>query len=59
MNAMKSGSPWQKIQQQQQSVLLDVITYAFERRSSEEMWVRAFLYAATWSPENRPGIPPY
>lgn len=35
--------------------LWDVITYAFESRSSEKMWVRAFLYAAIRSLEDGPG----
>lgn len=38
-----------------QNILWDVITYAFESRSSEKMWVRAFLYAAIWSLEDGPG----
>lgn len=35
---------------------LDVITYAFERRSSEKIWLQAFLYAAIWSFWECPGI---
>lgn len=57
MNVMKSGSPLKKISAatKTRNILWDVITYAFERRSSKKMWVRAFLYAAIWSLEDGPG----
>ena len=57
MNATNSGSPFAKFSSPTMNTvsLWDVITYAFERRSSEKMWVRAFLYAAIWSLEDGPG----
>jgi hypothetical protein len=57
MNATNSGSPFAKFSSPTMNrvSLWDVITYAFESRSSEKMWVRAFLYAAIWSLEDGPG----
>jgi hypothetical protein len=57
MNATNSGSPLQIFASptiHNTISLGDVITYAFERRSSKKQWVRAFLYAAIWSLENGP-----